>query len=70
MALLKEQAIALFPSRKAMQKALGLKSHAAISMWPDGKPIPENHELRIRYQLRPDAFDRKGNLLPKAIKAA
>ncbi len=61
--LIKEQAIALFGSVKALQLALGLKTHSAIYMWADGMPIPEAHELRIRYQLKPEAFDAEGNLL-------
>lgn len=59
----KEQAIALFDSRKALQQALGLKTHSAISMWPDGEPIPSEHALRIRYELKPEAFDADGNIV-------
>lgn len=59
----KEQAIRLFGSVKSLQTALGLKTHSAIYMWPDGEPIPENHALRIRYQLKPEAFDQAGNLI-------
>ncbi|GAB3744923.1 hypothetical protein [Lysobacter olei] len=69
--LTKEQAIRLFGSVKELQTALGLKTHSAIYMWHDGQPIPENHALRIRYELRPDAFDANGKLLsPKKSKAA
>ena len=25
-------------------------------MWPDDKPIPREHELSLRYELRPDLF--------------
>lgn len=60
--LTKEQAIGLFGTRKALQKALGLKSHAAIVMWKDGEPIPDVHELRIRYELMPHAFNDDGTL--------
>lgn len=56
----KEQAIALFGSVKALQLALGLKTHSAIYMWKDGEAIPDNHYLRIRFQLRPEAFDAAG----------
>lgn len=59
----KEQAIALFGSVKALQAALGLKTHSAIYMWKDGEPIPEAHELRLRYQLKPEAFGADGNLI-------
>ena len=57
------QAIHLFGSVKLLQQALGLKTHSAIYMWSKDKPIPETHELRIRYELRPDAFDAAGNLI-------
>lgn len=60
--LTKEQAIGLFGTRGALQKALGLRSHAAISMWKAGEAIPEAHELRIRYQLMPQAFNEDGTL--------
>lgn len=59
----KEQAIALYGSVKALQAALGLKTHSAIYMWPDGQPIPDAHALRLRYQLRPEAFDEDGNYI-------
>lgn len=66
MTITKEQAIRLFGSVKALQTALGLGTHSAIYMWRDGEPIPENHALRIRYELRPEAFDATGNLLEQA----
>lgn len=50
----KEQAIALYGSPEELRKALGLKSRHAVYMWPDGEPIPEKHELRIRYVLKPE----------------
>lgn len=67
--LTKEQAIALFGSRKALQAALGLKSHASIAMWNDGEPIPEINELRIRL-LKPEAFDENGELKASLDAAA
>lgn len=68
--LTKEEAIELFGSVKELQAALGLKTHSAIYMWKDGEAIPEAHELRIRYQLKPKAFDAQGNLKPAAKKKA
>lgn len=62
----KEQAIALYGSVKELQTALGLKTHSAIYMWPNWKPIPEAHALRIRYQLKPEAFDAVGNYIGPA----
>lgn len=64
----KEQAIALYGSVKSLQAALGLKTHSAIYMWPSGEAIPENHALRIRYELRPDAFDTAGNYVGPAAQ--
>jgi hypothetical protein len=68
--LTKSQAIHLFGSIKELQSALGLKTHSAISMWSNVGPIPDVHYLRIRHQLRPEAFDAAGNLLPEFEKAA
>lgn len=52
--LSKQEAIALFSSAKELAKALGI-SKSAVSQWPAG-PIPDNHDLRIRYELRPEHF--------------
>lgn len=68
--LLKEQAIGLFGSVKELRDALGLRTRSAIYMWKPGEPIPEAHELRIRYELKPQAFDASGGLLPNALKQA
>lgn len=68
----RDQAVQLFGSVKALQNALGLKTHSAIYMWGADKPIPDVHELRIRYELRPDAFDVTGDLrqpIPEPPKA-
>lgn len=50
--LSKQEAIALFSSAQELGTALGI-SKAAVSRWPDG-PIPDNHDLRIRYELKPE----------------
>ena len=47
--LSKQEAIALFHSAKALAGALGI-SKAAVSQWPEAA-IPENHDLKIRYEL-------------------
>ena len=52
--LSKKEAIALFSSAKELATALGI-SKSAVSQWPDG-PIPDNHDLRIRYELKPEHF--------------
>ena len=58
----KAQAIHLFGSVEKLRAALGLKNRQAIYQWAADR-IPENHFLRIRYELRPEAFDDQGNLL-------
>lgn len=52
MAITKAEAIEIFGTVEALRDALGLKTRQAIYMWPDG-PIPEPHELKIRYVLIP-----------------
>lgn len=63
--LTRTQATSIFGSVKALQAALGLKTHSAIYMWPPDSPIPAEHALRIRYELRPDAFDASGQIKPE-----
>lgn len=55
----KAEAIKLFGSPELLRKALGLKSRHAVYMWPDTGGIPEVHELKIRYELKPGAFKSK-----------
>lgn len=54
----KAEAIALFGDGHGAQQrlavALGL-SKQAVSDWGDG-PIPEVHDLKLRYELKPEAF--------------
>lgn len=57
----KAQAIELFGTVEKLRAALGLKNRQAIYQWKEDR-IPMNHFLRIRYELRPDAFDVQGNL--------
>jgi DNA-binding transcriptional regulator YdaS (Cro superfamily) len=52
--LSKQEAIALFTTAKELALALGI-SKSAVSQWSEG-PIPQNHDLRIRYELRPEHF--------------
>jgi hypothetical protein len=62
MPLTREQAIALFDGVEPLRSALKLKSRSTIYMWKPGEPIPEPHDLRIRYVLKPEAFDASGEL--------
>lgn len=55
MEILKEEAIALFGSQAALARALDI-SPAAVSQYRDGEPIPEKQALRLRYEIKPEAF--------------
>jgi len=50
--ILKEQAVAMFGSASALARALGIKPQA-VSQWAAGEPIPERHQLRLRYEVLP-----------------
>lgn len=51
----KELALKLFGTPLELAQALGIE-RANVYMWKDGEPIPEKHALRIRYELKPEAF--------------
>jgi ribosomal protein S12 methylthiotransferase accessory factor YcaO len=53
--ILKEEAVALFRTKAALARALGI-SKVAVSQWTDDQPIPQLQALRIRYELRPECF--------------
>lgn len=53
----KEEAIAMFRTQAALARALGI-GRQAVNQWKDGQPIPERQALKIRYQLRPECFDK------------
>lgn len=48
-------AVAAYGTQQALADALGI-SRSAVAMWDREKPIPKEHALRLRYELRPDAF--------------
>lgn len=54
----KAQAIALFGKGRGAQQrlaeALGL-TRQAVSYWREG-PIPDRHDLRLRYEIKPEVF--------------
>ncbi len=58
--LSKQFAIRLFGSQAKLAKALDI-SRAAVAQWPDDEPIPEKQAMRIRYELKPEAFKRNGH---------
>lgn len=53
----KAEAIALYPTQTALAEALGI-GKSAVSEWPDG-PILEVHDLKLRYELKPEAFAKR-----------
>lgn len=54
--ILKEDALAAYGGvGTELAKALGI-TPSAVYQWPDGKPIPNEQALRLRYVLRPDVF--------------
>jgi len=50
--ILKEQAVAMFGSVRALADALSVEPQA-IYQWPDGQPIPEKRQLQLRYEILP-----------------
>jgi len=54
--LTKRQAVEIYGTQLALSKALGL-THQAVSHWKWDEPIPAGHALRIRYELKPEAFE-------------
>lgn len=51
----KADAIRAYGTQRALAEALGI-SRAAVAMWPDDRPIPREHALALRYELRADIF--------------
>lgn len=63
-AMNRQQAIDLYNgSVSDLAAALGYTSRHAVYMWPRDRPIPESAYLKLRYQLRPEAFDADGNFI-------
>lgn len=65
----RQQAIALYGSAQALADALNYTSRHAVYMWPKDGAIPSEPYLRLRYQLRPDAFDADGMYIAPAESA-
>lgn len=52
----KAEAIASYGGNASeLAKALKIRPQA-VYQWPDDRGIPENHELRLKYELRPEVF--------------
>lgn len=60
--LTRQQAIDLFGSAIKLADALGYTSRHAVYMWPKKGAIPEGPYLKIRYELKPEAFNKDGSL--------
>lgn len=59
----RDQAFALYGgSASKLAEALGYTSRHAVYMWPKEGPIPELAYLKLRYELKPEAFDRAGRI--------
>ncbi len=57
--LTKEVAVGLFGGNQSnLARALGI-GRAAVNKWPDG-PIPEVHDLKLRYEILPQMFPSAG----------
>ena len=65
----RQQAVDLYGSAESLAVALGYKSRHAIYMWGGADdPIPELPFLKLRYELRPEAFDTTGEYIGQAPK--
>ena len=63
----RQQAVDLYGSAESLAAALGYKSRHAIYMWGGAdEPIPELPFLKLRYELRPDAFSEAGEYIGPA----
>jgi hypothetical protein len=62
----RQDAINLYGSAAALAEALGYASRHAVYMWPKDGAIPEGAYMKLRYQLKPDAFDADGKLVKAA----
>lgn len=67
MGIFKKDAVSIYGTQQALADALGI-SRSAVAMWADNKPIPAEHALRLRYELKPGAFNKNGQF--KAAKKA
>lgn len=58
----KQEAIAAYEGNaSALARALKI-TPSAVYQWPDG-PIADVHTLKLRFVLKPEAFDADGNLI-------
>lgn len=55
MDIYKRDAVAAYGTQQALADALGI-SRSAVAMWSSENPIPREHALRLRYELKPEIF--------------
>jgi hypothetical protein len=55
MDIYKRDVLAVYGTHEAAARALGI-TRGAVTMWPEDRPIPDRHALRLRFVLRPDIF--------------
>lgn len=63
----RQQAVDLYGGVAALAAALGYSSRHAVYMWPKDR-VPREPYMRLRYELRPEAFDAAGNLLSGVLE--
>ena len=52
----KAAALGLYNGNQSRLAAALKITSSAVSQWAEDKPIPEVHELKLRYVLHPEAF--------------
>lgn len=62
----RQQAIDLYGSAVDLAAALGYASRHAVYMWPKDSAIPNEPYLRLRYELKPERFNKDGSLKQQA----
>jgi DNA-binding transcriptional regulator YdaS (Cro superfamily) len=65
----KKEAIEAYGTQQALADALGI-SRTAVTMWSDERPIPREHQLRLRYELKPELFGDQATTQPTARTGA
>jgi hypothetical protein len=61
MEITKHEALALYGgSAEQLARALGYRGRQAVYMW--GDKVPEAAALKLRHEIKPEAFNRDGTL--------
>ena len=67
----RQQAVDLYGSVPKLADALGYTSRHAVYMWGGADAvIPREPYLRLRYELKPEAFNKNGKLKARHNAAA